>query len=98
MMRSDEKTFRHELAGFIAKWEVREDLFINYFVEYYANRCDKWAVCFRNPDMPDTTGHCESWHRVFKYKFMQGKQNIYIKPLMELLLQAEESYYNKFMR
>jgi len=96
-MRSSD-SFRSEVSGFIAKWEVREELFVKHFVQNYANRAEKWAVCFRKPDMPDTTGHCESWHRVFKYKFMKGKQNIYMQPLMELLLQAEESYYNKHLR
>jgi hypothetical protein len=91
MMR-DRARFPMDLSGFIAKWEVSEGKFIKYFVDNYANRPQTWAVCFRNPDMPDTTGRCESWHRVFKYKFMKGNQNIYVEPLLKLLMEAEESY------
>src|SRR5689334_12412063 len=76
-MMHDQERFPKEMAGFIALWEAKEDKFVKYFVQTYANRPRTWAVCYRRPDMPDTTGHCESWHRVFKYKFMKGKQNIY---------------------
>ena len=37
MMRDQEK-FPKEMAGSIALWEAKEDEFIKYFVQTYANR------------------------------------------------------------
>jgi hypothetical protein len=49
------------------------DDFRHYFTTYYVGRAEKWALCYRDPEMPDTTAHPESFHRVLKHVYMEGK-------------------------
>jgi hypothetical protein len=48
------------------------DEFKSYFETYYVARAKKWALCYRNPELPDTTAHPESFHRVLKHVYMEG--------------------------
>ena len=46
--------------------------FCKYFEAYYLNRVEKWALCYRDPELPDTTAHPESFHRLLKLVYMEG--------------------------
>lgn len=50
------------------------DDFRAYFTTYYVPRAEKWALCYRDPELPDTTAHPESFHRVLKHVYMQGRE------------------------
>lgn len=85
---AERKTIYHQLC--VLRWERDPVLFEKmlptfvdrlpqdfqkYFITYYLTRKEKWAVCYRHPELPDTTAHPESFHRVLKHVYMQG-QNV----------------------
>lgn len=51
--------------------------FHEYFLQYYfpKDRTLKWAVCFRDVSVCDTTTHIENFHRDLKHNHFHGKRN-----------------------
>jgi hypothetical protein len=85
-------TFKDMLESFVGS--IDGD-FRNYFLTYYHQRQEMWAVCFRNPECPDTNAHCESFHRVLKHVSFAGKRNRKVRALIETLFDLESDYFLK---
>ena len=46
--------------------------FFEYFLRYYHEPPSMWAVCFRDPQCPDTNAHAESFHRVLRLSWWKA--------------------------
>ena len=75
----DPVVFERMLPAFVSQLS---DEFRSYFGTYYVHRSLKWALCYTNPELPDTTAHPESFHRVLKHVYMEGTDaDINLKPI-----------------
>jgi hypothetical protein len=72
-----------------------EGQFRDYFLNFYYERKEMWAVCYRNAECPDTNAHAESFHRVLKHVAFAGKRNRKVRILIEALLDLEKEYFMK---
>ena len=92
------RNIEHVEAGiqtFVEKWDPVESAFVQYFKTNYVNRKHKWAVCYRNPSIPNTTVHAEAFHNILKRVYC-SKRNRYMKSLLETLMRFEEDTCIKF--
>jgi hypothetical protein len=81
------------LQTFITQSLRAQEHFLEYFMKYYHHRQEMWAVCFRDPDFPDTNAHAESFHRVLKHVAFAGKRNRRVRVLIESLLDMEQDFF-----
>ena len=93
--RSKEE-FRTMLQTSISQSLKSQEQFLDYFMRYYYNRQEMWAVCYRNEELPDTNAHVESFQRVLKHVEFAGKRNRRVAVLLEALLRLEKDYFIKW--
>ncbi|XP_023242448.1 uncharacterized protein LOC111640648 [Centruroides sculpturatus] len=71
-----------------------------YLMQYYVNRTQQWAYCFRVGLQINTNMHLENFHRNLKYNYMLGREtkrmNRCISVLQEFLLDKEFDEIRKF--
>lgn len=89
MEHNDKSTFSELMERFLEKCLNDKDteLFGKYFQTYYTNRPEKWACCFREGNLK-TNNHLESFHRVLKYVYFDGRANKRIDVLIQILLKV----------
>lgn len=70
----EEDNFLKELQQFINMLleDPDTEIFGKYFVENYANRCEKWAYVYRKSAGVNTNMHIESMHKTIKYFHLGG--------------------------
>lgn len=47
--------------------------FIKYFKDYYVDKCEYWAYCYRLHTGLNTNMHLERMHMSIKYLYLKGK-------------------------
>ena len=61
--------------------------FAEYFEKYYKCRLTQWASCYRINSEINTNMFVESFHHVFKYRFLKGKNNRRLDGMIYALLE-----------
>lgn len=91
----DQHEFAELLDGFIQKYTLKAPQFLKYLSDNYFNRCEKWAMCYRNFEHAntDTNMYVESFHNRLKTFFMNRKINKRVDDLVLKLLEIEEEDY-----
>ena len=73
--------------------------FCEYFQTYYAKRVEQWAYCYRVGTPANTNMCTESFHRLLKTVYFDGKQNRKIDQLLSILLRiARDKAYDKLIK
>ena len=85
--------FETMLSSFLGDSLKDHSKFLEYFVRYYVHRKEMWAVCFRDPEFPDTNAHAESFHRVLKFVALAGQHNRRVAVLIDTLLEMEKDFF-----
>lgn len=62
--------------------------FFEYFRGTYAKRCGEWATCHRVGAIVNTNMHLESFHRLLKVVYLQGKVNRRLDHLIRIILKV----------
>ncbi|XP_065683996.1 uncharacterized protein LOC124810355 [Hydra vulgaris] len=74
---SDRKLFDDYLQSLMDYLQSSDStkLFAEYFEKYWVNYKQIWAFCYRMGHGINTNMYMESFHKVFKYSYLQGKHN-----------------------
>lgn len=80
--------FRKTMQQCISSLLSDNDLeaFGHYFQTHYASRCEQWAYCYRVGTPANTNMSVESFHRLLKVSYLEGKHNRRIDHLLHVLL------------
>ncbi|XP_069582362.1 uncharacterized protein [Ranitomeya imitator] len=72
----NETSFLQKLQLFLQELGEDEDTqeFARYFRAVYAKRPETWAYCYRKGLRINTNMYLESFHRVFKHMYLEGKK------------------------
>ena len=60
--------------------------FGTYFQQYYGNKKELWAACYRRDSPVNTNMYVEAFHRVLKYVYLKGKINKRLDKCVGILL------------
>jgi hypothetical protein len=92
----DTSTFQKTLAQIIT-WMLGDpelERFAEYIQSYYCNRTEQWAYCYRIGTPANTNMAVESFHRLLKIVYLEGKHNRRIDHLLSTLLRiARDKIY-----
>nr|XP_047133867.1 uncharacterized protein LOC124812015 isoform X2 [Hydra vulgaris] len=66
--------YLNSLMGYLQS-SVLTQMFAEYFEKYWVNNKHIWAFCYRMGHGINTNMYMESFHKVFKYSYLQGKHN-----------------------
>ena len=88
----DSTKFKAMSLAFVSTYVAVSEEFVRYFQEFYLNRPEKWAMCYRNfPHAnTDTNMFVESFHNRLKTYYMKRKRGRRLDDLVNLLLTIEE--------
>ena len=80
---------------FLSEFEATQPRYVKYFLEYYDNRAEKWALYHRTGEYAsvNTNMFVESFHNKLKTVYFGGKRNRRLDVLVETLLQIENHIY-----
>ncbi len=84
----DEVNFRVLLQQFLSLIATEHSRFFEYFRANYALRSDQWATWHRVGTIVNTNMHLESFHRLLKVVYLQGKQNRRLDHLISIVLKV----------
>ena len=73
---------------------------MNYFQNYYVNRKENWAKCFRTGEFGNvnTNMFVESFHNQLKTIYFEGKRNRRVDVLVETLLRIDKNLFMNRLR
>ncbi|XP_065650281.1 uncharacterized protein LOC136078435 [Hydra vulgaris] len=66
--------YLHLLMNYLHSSDLTQ-LFAEYFEKYWVSNKQNWAFCYRMGLGINTNMYVESFHKVFKYSYLQGKHN-----------------------
>lgn len=72
-MERDVNAFQKMLTEFCSIDNPDYVEFLQYFIDYYAKKCEQWAYCYRLHAGINTNMHLERMHRSIKYMYLKGK-------------------------
>ena len=73
--------------------------FAEYFKSNYLKRIEEWSTFYRIGTLVNTNMHLESFHRVLKYKYLNGKQNKRLDSLLNTLLKiARDKWFERLQK
>ena len=79
--------------------ESEYDDFCCYFQSTYCKRVEEWAFCYRVGTPFNTNMFVESFHRLLKIVYLDGKQNRRIDRLLNILLRiARDKAYERLIK
>ncbi len=78
--------FRGLLQQFVSFLSKCHPQFCSYFQRNYTPRVEEWATCYRVSKFVNTNMYLESFHRVLKIVYLQGKKNRRLDNLIHVLL------------
>ena len=94
-----ESKFRVLLQEFITYVHTHHINFYNYFTNYYCNRLEQWASCYRTHATVNTNMFLESSHRVLKVVHLNNKQNRRIDVLLTTLIRiARDKVFDRLQK
>ncbi len=78
--------------------ETAED-FGKYFSQYYLQRKEEWASCYRKAATVNSNMYVESFHHVFKYMYLMGKVNKRVDKCVHTLLKfARDKAFERLVK
>ncbi|XP_065677422.1 uncharacterized protein LOC124808593 [Hydra vulgaris] len=66
--------YLNSLMGYLQS-SILTQMFAEYFEKYWVNNKHIWVFCYRMGHGINTNMYIESFHKVFKYSYLQGKHN-----------------------
>ena len=78
--------FRSLLQKFVSFLSNCHPQFCSYFQRNYTPRVEEWATCYRIGKFVNTNMYLESFHRVLKIVYLEGKKNRRLDQLIHILL------------
>jgi len=69
--------------------------FASYFDNFYVKRVSEWAYCYRKSSFINTNMYLESFHKVFKYYYLEGRKNKHLNTCIDSLLKLIRDQYFK---
>ncbi len=78
LMKTEEPKFRVMLQEFLTNTQ-KYSKFYTYFNQYYCNRLEQWASCYRVKTTVNTNMFLEAFHRVVKIVYLHHKHNCTIE-------------------
>lgn len=88
------------VEGFLVDTYSDDDTkeFASYFENFYLRRSSEWAYCYRKASFINTNMYLESFHKVFKYHFLEGRKNKRLDSCIDALLRLIRDHYFKRAR
>ena len=84
----DQAKFCILMQQFLSYLMTEHSHFIDYFRVHYASRSSQWAMCHRIRTIVNINMHLESFHRLLKVVYLQGKQNRRLDHLISIVLKV----------
>lgn len=84
----DQAKLHSFLPHFLTSVMTDHPRFYEYFRNTYAKRVQEWASCHRVGSTVNTNMHVESFHRLLKVVYLQGKQNRRLDHLIHIVLKV----------
>lgn len=72
--------------------------FALYFENFYVKRVNEWAYCYRKASFINTNMYLESFHKTFKYYYLEGRKNKRLDTCIDALLKLIRDHYFKRAR
>ena len=91
LLEVDVGRFRAMLQQFMSMIATSEPDFCNYFQRTYSTRADQWATCHRIGMFVNTNMYLESFHRLLKFVYLEGKVNKRLDYLISILLKVAKN-------
>jgi hypothetical protein len=60
--------------------------FALYLENFYVKRVNEWAYCYRKASFINTNMYLESFHKTFKYYYLEGRKNKRLDTCIDALL------------
>lgn len=91
--------FQCMLQQFVSMVSESQPDFCQYFQRKYIPRVDQWAACHRINMFVNTNMSLESFHRLLKVEYLEGKQNRRLDHLLHVLLKiARNKAFEQFQK
>jgi len=72
--------------------------FASYFENFYLKRVSEWAYCYRKASFINTNMYLESFHKMLKYYYLEGRKNKRLDTCIDALLRLIRDHYFKRAR
>ena len=86
LLEQNKTEFHLQLQKFMSHLHKNHFRYFEYFKRNYAGRCEQWAACYRIGCIANTNMFAESFHRLLKFVYLDGKQNRRVDTLLNTLL------------
>ena len=99
LMEQQSETFQFLLQKFLSMLTDSHPDFYAYFLKQYAGRAEQWAACHRKSKFINTNMYLESFHRLLKVVYFEGKQNRRLDHLVNILLRVvRDKAFERFQK
>ncbi|KFM74894.1 hypothetical protein X975_12859, partial [Stegodyphus mimosarum] len=84
----NESIFKNMLNCLLDELEEDKETkdFATYLQKYYVPRTEQWAYCFRKQSRINTNMHVESFHKIIKHIYLEGKKTKRVDKCIDALL------------
>jgi len=86
LLEQNKTEFHMNLQRFMSYLHKNHFCYYEYFKRTYVKRCEQWATCYRIGCIANTNMFTESFHRLLKVVYLEGKQNRRVDTLLNTLL------------
>ena len=86
LLEQDKTQFQLQLQKFMSHLHTNYFRYYEYFKRTYVGRCEQWAASYRIGCIVNTNMFAESFHRLLKIVYLEGKQNRRVDKLLNTLL------------
>ena len=95
----EESKFHQLVQQFVSLVATSQPSFCAYFQRVYASRLKQWALCYRKCKYVNTNMYVESFHRLLKVVYLEGKQNRRLDHLINVLCKiARDKAFAHFLK
>lgn len=91
LLEQSKTQFHLQLQRFMSHLHENYFRYYEYFKRTYAGRCEEWAACYRVGCIANTNMFTESFHRLLKVVYLDGKQNRRVDTLLNTLLRIAQN-------
>ena len=99
LVEQQSETFQFMLQKFLSMLTDSHPDFYGYFLKQYAGRVEQWAACHRKSMFINTIMYLESFHRLLKVVYFEGKHNQRLDHLLNILLRVvRDKAFERFQK
>ena len=91
LLEQNKAEFHLQLQRFMSHLHENYFRYYEYFKRIYAGRCEQWATCYRTGCIANTNMFTESFHRLLKVVYLDGKHNRRVDTLLNTLLRIAKN-------